>query len=56
MCQDFPTVVLWVKNPTTAAQVSVEAQVWSLAQYNGLKDLMQVATVAQIQSLAREFP
>ena len=28
----------WVKNPTAAAQVAAEVQVWSLAQHSGLKD------------------
>ena len=36
----LPTVLQWVKNPTSVAQVIVEAWVWSLAQYSGLKDLM----------------
>ena len=30
-------VVQWVKNPTAAAQVTVEMQVQSLAQHSGLK-------------------
>ena len=50
----------WVKNPTTAAQVSTEVQVPSLAWYHGLKDpalpqlwhRSQIQSVAQIQSLA----
>ena len=33
------TVAQWIKNLTAAAQVAVEAQVTSLAQCSGLKDL-----------------
>ena len=44
----IPAVVQWVKNPTAAAQVAVEARAQSPAQQSGLKD--------QIQSLDWECP
>ena len=34
-----PSVAQWVKTLTAAAWVNAEAQVWSLAQCSGLKDL-----------------
>ena len=39
-------MVVWVKNPTAAAQVSVEAQIQSAAPtwHNGLKGFSVVAT------------
>ena len=48
----------WVKNPTSVAQVTVEAQVQSLAQCSGLNDLVAAAraqAVAQIHFLAWEL-
>ena len=44
-------MVQWVKKPTAAAQVAVEACVLSLALA-----LQQVAAAAWIQSLAQELP
>ena len=35
-----PTLVQWVENPTAVAQVTAEVQVWSLAWFSGLKDLV----------------
>ena len=43
-------MVQWAKNLTVEAWVAVEVQ--SLAQCSGLKNLVQVAAVARIQSLA----
>ena len=45
-----PAVVQWVKNPTAVAQITAKVWVWSLAAAEW------VAAVAQIQSLAWEFP
>ena len=51
----------WVKNPTTVAQVAVEAQVQSQPQAvikeSGIPAAMvQVTAKARIQSLAQELP
>ena len=45
-----------VKNLTAAAQVAAEAWVPFRAWGSGLKDSVLPAAVAQIQSLARNFP
>ena len=58
----FPAVVQWLKNPISAAQVAVEAQVPSPAWPSGLKDLAllhlrcRLAAAALIRPLARERP
>ena len=44
----------WVKNPTTADQVAAESGGLSPAQCIGLKDLVSVAALARIHSLAQE--
>ena len=55
-------MVRWVKNPTSAALVPAEVWVQSPTQHSGLKGSSiaaapaQVTGVAQIQSLAWEFP
>ena len=52
----------WVKGPTAATWVTVEAQVPSLAWCSGLNGssiaaaVAWVAAAAQIQSLAQELP
>ena len=42
----------WVKNPTAAALVAEEVQVWPLGRCSGLKD----TAAAQILPLAQELP
>ena len=44
-----PTVVQWVKNPTTVAQFSAEAWAQSLAQCSGLKDLVLLHLWCRLQ-------
>ena len=47
----------WVKNPTAAAQVAVEARILSPVWHSELKHCCSiVAAAAQIQSLAQELP
>ena len=46
-----------VKNSTAVVRVTVEAQVQSLVQHRGLKDLvLPQLQLSQIQSLAWELP
>ena len=52
--QEVPTVVEWVKNPTTAAQMAAELWVQSLAWSSGLKDLA-LPQLWLIQSLAQKL-
>ena len=52
-------MVQWVKNPTAAALVTVEAWIQSLAELQGssvAEGMAQVAAVAWIHSLAQELP
>ena len=56
-----PAVVQWFENPTIAAWITVEVQIWSPAQHNALKDsdFPQLSCRSQlqlIQSLAQELP
>ena len=56
---ELPTMAQWVKNPTAAAQVTMEVQVQSPAWHSGLKGWVKgsgiASAVAQIQSLAQEL-
>ena len=45
----------WVKNPTTAAQVTAEAQVQSPAQQSGLKDLELLQLWTRFNPWPRNF-
>ena len=47
--QGVPTVVQWVKNPTAADQVAVEAWVPSPAQHSRLKDLALPKLLRKLQ-------
>ena len=49
-------MVQQVKNPNAAVRVTAEVWVQFPAQHSGLKDPMEIAAVAQIQSLAQELP
>ena len=49
-------MVQWVKNLTAVASVTAETQVQFSAWSSGLKDLVQIADAALIQSLAWELP
>ena len=53
-----PAVVQWVKNLTAAAQVAVEAQIWSLACRSGLKDaaLLPLQHKSQLQLKINPYP
>ena len=48
-------MVQWVKNPTLVNMVAVEAQVRSLAQSSGLKDLALPQLQLRLNPRARNF-
>ena len=50
-----PAMAQWVKNPTAAAWVAAEVQVWFLA-LQWAKGSSVATAVAWIQSLAQKFP
>ena len=55
MSTGVPAVAQWVKNLTTVARVTAEAQVQSLAQHSGLRDLALLQLQLRFDPWPRNF-